>query len=414
MESNSDQADLLNRSTYINDMTVFIQKLDKGVIAIDGEWGSGKTWLAKKMKGQIDEKGFASTVWLDTFNADWDDDPALSLITGIATQLPEAEKSEWLKESAALLSRLLPVVAKALFKTAANLAGIGKETADDIAGVAKDASQTYLERRLKDLADRQQTLGHLKKLMSDAIKKAKGKKLVVFVDELDRCSPAYAIQFLERLKHLFDLEQVVYVLFWNRQQLQKAVEKFYGIGSNGEMYLDKFVDYPLYLPHSHQGEIAGGMSELMRSMIAFFNHDPVKADMIHGNINLLVDVAELLSHTARESKRLAMLWVMSPNRNLVQLEVWLLGLKIKHPNVFARIRNKELQSHLDASRILKKSQPSDRLKPFVDSLMRIHACYHDENRFENLPKNDAQLLGHAVYGFEKAIPAAIRRIENFH
>ena len=47
--------------------------------------------------------------------------------------------------------------------------------------------------------------------------------LVVMIDELDRCRPSYAVEFLETAKHLFDVDRIVFVLAVNREQLAHAV-----------------------------------------------------------------------------------------------------------------------------------------------------------------------------------------------
>lgn len=68
-----------------------------------------------------------------------------------------------------------------------------------------------------------------KKLLADHIKKAKGQMVVVNIDELDRCSPTYAICLLERLKHLFGVKMIIFLLIWNMggelsRQLKPSME----------------------------------------------------------------------------------------------------------------------------------------------------------------------------------------------
>jgi hypothetical protein len=63
--------DALNRDPYL---TKLITRLDKGVIAIDGEWGSGKSWAGQKLKDKLDQQEGAKTIWLDVFEADWSDE----------------------------------------------------------------------------------------------------------------------------------------------------------------------------------------------------------------------------------------------------------------------------------------------------------------------------------------------------
>ena len=63
--------DALGRRQYAQNLTKLIDRLPKGVIAIDGEWGAGKSWFGEQLKMDIDLHGRHSTIWLDVFEADW-------------------------------------------------------------------------------------------------------------------------------------------------------------------------------------------------------------------------------------------------------------------------------------------------------------------------------------------------------
>lgn len=73
-------------------------------------------------------------------------------------------------------------------------------------------------------------------------------RLVIFIDELDRCKPTYAIQFLERIKHYFDRQNITFVFSTNIKELINTVQNYYGNNFNGDRYLDKFFDLRLQLP----------------------------------------------------------------------------------------------------------------------------------------------------------------------
>lgn len=72
--------------------------------------------------------------------------------------------------------------------------------------------------------------------------------LVVFVDEIDRCSPRYAVDFLECIKHFFGCSNVQFVFSTNIKQLAETICNVYGAGFDGTRYLNKFFDCPLELP----------------------------------------------------------------------------------------------------------------------------------------------------------------------
>jgi KAP family P-loop domain len=64
----------------------------------------------------------------------------------------------------------------------------------------------------------------------------------VLVDELDRCRPTYAVELLERIKHLFDVDGIVFVVATDAQQLQCSVRALYGTDFDANRYLRRFFD----------------------------------------------------------------------------------------------------------------------------------------------------------------------------
>lgn len=76
------------------------------------------------------------------------------------------------------------------------------------------------------------------KLISDNRKTQKG--LVIVIDELDRCRPNYAIELLERIKHIFDLRSVIFVFGTDTLQLSESIKVLYGYNFNSNLYLGRF------------------------------------------------------------------------------------------------------------------------------------------------------------------------------
>ena len=80
----------------------------------------------------------------------------------------------------------------------------------------------------------------------------KEKKLVIFIDELDRCRPIFGLSLLEKVKHVFDVDGVEFVFFANLQQVQSMVKKQYGFNIDAETYLSKFFPLSIKLPSDHE------------------------------------------------------------------------------------------------------------------------------------------------------------------
>jgi hypothetical protein len=82
----------------------------------------------------------------------------------------------------------------------------------------------------------------------DVIKKVLDKlpeqqqNLIIFIDELDRCRPTYAIELLERIKHLFDIKRLVFILSTDTEQLAHSICAVYGNDFDAKKYLNRFID----------------------------------------------------------------------------------------------------------------------------------------------------------------------------
>lgn len=73
-------------------------------------------------------------------------------------------------------------------------------------------------------------------------------KMVIFIDELDRCKPSYALELLERIKHYFDNDNIIFIISLNKEQLTHTITNYYGAGFDSTGYLNKFFDLDMYLP----------------------------------------------------------------------------------------------------------------------------------------------------------------------
>ena len=84
--------------------------------------------------------------------------------------------------------------------------------------------------------------------MADDLSGQTGRPLIVMIDELDRCRPSYAVELLEVAKHLFSVNNIVFVLAVNRAELIHSIRAVYGGGFDGDGYLRRFFDVDIRLP----------------------------------------------------------------------------------------------------------------------------------------------------------------------
>ncbi|EEQ5310826.1 NTPase [Escherichia coli] len=217
-------------------------------IVIDGDWGTGKTEFSKKLAALIEknESGH-KVVYIDAFTEDHNDAPILTIMAAIVALYPESEKKE-------LISKALPALRFGL-KTVLK-AGAGwilKQNADDIADefedAIKDAANSAIDGTVEALLDDHiEAKKHLLALKEVLAELTSENKITIIIDELDRCKPSFAISIIENIKHVFDTENLNFLLVANISQLKASINHIYGAGVDSERYLDKFIKFTYSLP----------------------------------------------------------------------------------------------------------------------------------------------------------------------
>ncbi|MBK8454875.1 MAG: P-loop NTPase fold protein [Thiofilum sp.] len=218
-------------------------------MVIDGGWGTGKTYFCHKLKNLLQATHLNyKTVYVDAFKADHADEPLMTLLAAITSLLPEPEK-------VTLRQKALPalrVTSKAIGK--ASISWLLKQDAVDLAEdieeeikkVGDDIIDHSIESLLKDHEKADQNIQALKQVLSALTAE---NPIVVFIDELDRCRPDFAVSMLENIKHIFDVEGVHFVLVTNLDQLKASINHQYGQSVNSQRYLDKFISFSYKLPN---------------------------------------------------------------------------------------------------------------------------------------------------------------------
>ena len=225
-------------------------------IAIDGRWGSGKTFFvkqsmllinAKNPMSDMDEEKKASivyalpfpkkaeevegnydvAVYYDAWENDNDTDPVLSLVYEIIKQLG----INYALEDYSNVFKLAGSVLEAL-------------TGRNINGIIENLKSQNPLTKIKEEKDLHE---NIKNFFTELLEE-RGKRLVIFIDELDRCKPSYAVQLLERIKHYLCDERITFVFSVNLGELQHTIKHYYGNDFDACRYLDRFFDMRISLP----------------------------------------------------------------------------------------------------------------------------------------------------------------------
>lgn len=240
--------DVLGRKDYAEALRNLIHESTNGcVIALCGEWGTGKTTFVKMLRHKMSGEGF-TTMYFNAWETDWLQDPMIGLIG-------ELESSFSSEKTKSLFGKMMSAVGDIVL---AAVPAMGKGVLMHYAGAeAADATEALLTGATKNFAYeiaryRKEISGFERfrtSLAEIAALSADGKPLVFFVDELDRCSPHYAVKTLERIKHLFAVPSVVFVLSIAKRQLCNSIRGYFGSDRiDAEEYLRRFIDIECTLP----------------------------------------------------------------------------------------------------------------------------------------------------------------------
>lgn len=259
------EGDLWERKQLGEKLTHFISNLRCGAtVALDAEWGAGKTWFVKNWKEDLLRKDY-KVIYIDAFAHDFMEDPFLILSMEILNTV-DANATVTAKFKDKFISAyhaVLPNLPMLICSLAMTLMGAGyfsksvQETitaVKDATGEAGEKAGELLEESLKEhlteLVNNYNTnkneLKYFKEALGNLVKDLES-PLVFIVDELDRCKPEFSIKLIERIKHFFDIPNIVFVLSTNKAQLEESINSFYGFKS-ANSYLEKFIDINIKFP----------------------------------------------------------------------------------------------------------------------------------------------------------------------
>ena len=293
------QNDVLERNVFIANFIHRLASIEGHYsIALDGRWGSGKTFFIKqterviqqifrnKLNFDIKENPILShtfenlfnvekiashpmmTLYYDAWQHDNQQDALLSLIYEIAKNAPSINPQLQIEPSQMDKFRNgIITVAEGLIN---HFSGIDLEKFKNV------ANEIFQETKKKN---------DLELLLKDFFKKFvpnKSNRLVIFIDELDRCKPDYAVQLLERIKHYMTSDRIVFVFAVNIHQLQHTIKHYYGEEFEASSYLDRFFDLHVTLPVSdtikrresfHIGEYGSVFDQWCQILVDEFNFE---------------------------------------------------------------------------------------------------------------------------------------------
>lgn len=359
------QNDVLDRQPLVEFLAGLIGRLSGPfVLALDSPWGTGKTTLVRMLKVKLEQEQF-QCVYFNAWQVDYVTDPLVALVSAIDDiHLNDSAAESSFRGHLKTAKKITSAVAKRAVIAGVKVATLGiLDVEDALETMASDAAGEMAGNLVDAFQKEKESLERFRREVEKAVNqlKAAGRKetLVFFIDELDRCRPTFAIEMLERIKHLFDVPNIVFVLSVDKSQLEASTAAVYGQKINAAEYLRRFIDLEYGIPLVQ-------MKRFTQALLSRFNLEPAFAARTGPNLQYdkdnfidffttLADAFEL-SLRARERciTRLCVVMDQTPSNHYLDpvLIALLVVLRSNKPALFARLysglaSSKEVMDYLE-------------------------------------------------------------------
>ena len=295
-----DQEDLFGIKTYQDALIQYIKLTDTPItIALQGEWGSGKTSLMNLLRWNlcdIDNAQFFP-IWINTWQFSLMKTPAqaiISILEGIINQIGALNPTHKWEESKRKIGGLFKKIASVGTKVAASTVGVDGEALEDLFGSDNGQSDIL---QLKE---------EISKLVDESLKNNPNKAgFTFFIDDLDRIDPPVAVEILELLKNIFDLEHCIFILAIDYDVVIKGLKpKFGELTDKNERefrsFFDKIIQLPFSMPVANYNIDTFLVDAL--SKINFFSEEEMKDHSIQEAVSELARLS--VGTNPRSLKRL--------------------------------------------------------------------------------------------------------------
>lgn len=255
--------DKIGRKDIVNKINYLIENLphdNNFCLALNGSWGSGKSVVLELLKEELLKHPEYIVVHYDAWKNNFYSDPLIAMLYCILDTLEQATseeisdsiKSKKLKKTASTVAAQVGGAIVEAVSEKIKVVAIIKNAIEKIKAVIKAYKETALtnnpevEEYKSYVSFLNQTIAQLNEITAQEFLKDKQTRLIVLVDEIDRCLPNEQLIVLEKLHHLFNVKNCAVIVALNKEAIHKNFEKNYG--GNSEEYLRKFFQYNFELP----------------------------------------------------------------------------------------------------------------------------------------------------------------------
>lgn len=344
------QHDALDRKPLVEFLASLIGRLEGPfVLALDSPWGTGKTTIVKMLQAKLAADEF-QCVYFNAWKVDYVTDPLVALVaalddiklTGDAAQSAFRGHLKTAKKiTSAVAKRAVVAGVKAATLGILDIKDELEEMAADVAG---EVAGNLVDAFKKEKQALEKFRSEIEKALEQLNTAGKKETLVFFIDELDRCRPTFAIEMLERIKHLFDVPNIVFVLSVDKSQLEASTAAVYGEKINAPEYLRRFIDLEYGIPMVQSKKFTKTLLTRFELDEEFAKRKGQQSQHDKDNfVNAFTELADIHSMSLRARERcIARLCVVieqtPPDHYLDPfLVAFLMVLRIKHTSLFNRL-----------------------------------------------------------------------------
>ena len=261
------EKDKIGREEFVDKICGLVDSLkkeDNFCLAINGAWGSGKSFVLSMIEEKLSKKQEYIVIKYDAWENTFYSDPLIAILScvidGIEEKLYLVERAEEKAKRAAktgvnMLAKLSTKIEKL------------KYVIEGIKTIIKDFHNPIDTAALGDFKSYQKLLKATKEILNEITQageyREKQTKLVILVDEIDRCLPDEQLKVLERLHHLFDVKNCAVIVAMNQACIAQTVRTTYGI--DGYEYLRKFFDFTYRLEMSAKEYLENLLEDYIKS-----------------------------------------------------------------------------------------------------------------------------------------------------
>lgn len=347
--------DKLERKIVADNLTRLVESTNQPfVISVEAPWGWGKTTFISMWKAQLETLGH-TCLYFNAWENDFVEDPLIAFIGEISKVLAEKKAKGKVKTRIKKLQGIAGKIVRRSIPLAIQIATQGLlsqdavKKASDAVSINSDAiagfASELVEEKIKQYENDKNGILEFKKELASLAKSLSEEEnekapLVFFIDELDRCRPDFSIALLERIKHIFSVEGVVFVLGVDRNQLEQSVRSIYGLETITDGYLRRFIDFSFKLPSPSVKAYCNFMFEYFHLHEAFQNHRDGR-ELMDIFVRTFIELAQSYAFSPRViaqcfTEMNLILRTTPPNIELhVELVAFLVSIKVHNQKVFS-------------------------------------------------------------------------------